>query len=187
MSLVRSSNYAKAKAVLDQGLKNTVALRLATVLDLAETLAQQGQAEEALSWLRHAVTLLGPLRMESSTGERERLLELVAITANPAEMEQFTGKVLPAQSPAAERAALAAFRRSVASASGPLDSSVPAALGAATAPASVAAFLVGRHNARSDGAVALSWAEAQPEPLRAFAALGAALGTAEARRAAAGR
>ena len=51
------------------------------------------------------------------------------------------------------------------------------------AAAAAAAFLAGQHNGRLNSGDALRWAEAtQPDAIRAFAALGAALAIAEQRK-----
>jgi hypothetical protein len=182
-ALARSKNLAKAKTILDQGLKTTVALRLATVLDLADTLQRQGEKAEALTWARHGVSLLEPLRLEETVRERQKLLELIAANADAGLADPLAGKLLPANWLAAQRARVTVFRETVLPSTGPIDEQKAQAVANAAGPAAAVAFLTGEHNARLNPGDALHWAETgPPDSLRAFAALGVALGIAERRK-----
>ena len=127
--------------------------------------------------------MLGPLRLEETVRERQRLLELIAAGGDIAEAEQLAAKLLPPNSLVAQRVRLAVFRVRAAQGNLPADAQPTTAVGAAPAPAAVAAFLAGQQKARHSPGDAVRWAETtEPEPLRAFAALGAALGIAEQRK-----
>jgi hypothetical protein len=178
----RSRNLSQAQTLLDQGLKGSASLRLDTILDLCEVLVEQDQRADALKWLAQASPLLEALRVEDTYWQRQRLLELMAL-AGSAEATQLVGKLLPSNSPAAQRARLEILRIKLAQTAGAIDPDECKPIAGASGAGAAASYLMARHNSRLDPAGALQWAETlQPDQWRPFAALGTAQSIAEQRK-----
>jgi hypothetical protein len=182
LAAARKRDLTKAQNILDQGLQGAVFVRLQAVLEAADAFIEEDQKPEAVKWLLNANQLLKNLGWDETVWQRMWLLELMGAASFP-EAEQLIPNLLPANSSAAQRTRFEIFRWKAKYSSGNLDPDQIKTMAPSPGSAAAAAFVYGRHLAKLNQNEALQWAEkVEPEPLRAFAALGTALTVAEQRK-----